>query len=74
MEQVEAVDFIARPTEFRPPLDPRDDHEEYIALIAITYKDGTREEIYRSDDYHPTPHAAVWDAMKTWRTVYLNWS
>lgn len=71
LNQVEVVDFIARPTDPRPPLDPRDDHEEYVALIAITYKDGSREEIYRSPDYHPTIHAAVWDAARVWRTTYV---
>ena len=70
INNVEVVDFIARPTNFNPPIDPREDYDEYVALIAITYKDGSREEIYRSPDYHPTLHAAVWDAAKIWRTVY----
>ena len=71
LDQVVSVDFIARPVDFNPPLDPRDGHEEYIAFIAITYRDGSREEVYRSSDYHPTIHAAVWDAAKVWRTTYL---
>lgn len=71
IDQVGAVDFIARPTDPNPPKDPREDHKEYVALIAITYKDGSREEIYRSPDYHPTIHAALWDAAKIWRSVYL---
>lgn len=72
IEDVKMVDFIARPTDPRPPLDPRDDDTQYIALIAIQYKDGSREEIYRSPDYHPTIHAAVWDAKNIWRKVYFN--
>lgn len=70
LDQVEAVDFIARPTEFREPRTRDSDPEEYVALITITYRDGSREEIYRSPDYHKTIHAAVWDAAKVWRTVY----
>jgi len=66
LDQVASVDFIARPVDFT-----WDGHEEYIALIAITYRDGSREEVYRSSDYHPTIHAAVWDAAKIWRTTYL---
>lgn len=70
ISNVETVDFIARPVDYLPPRDPRDDHEQYIALISITYKDGSREEAYRSSDYHPTVHAAVWDATKKWRKIY----
>jgi hypothetical protein len=67
LDQVECVDFIARPTDLTGSSSPG----EFVALIAITYKDGSREEIYRSPDYHDTIHAAIWDAAKTWRTVYL---
>ena len=72
IKDIEAVDFIARPTDPTPALDTRDDDMRYIALIAVTYKDGSHEYLYHSMDYHPTTHAAVWDAKKIWRRVYLN--
>ena len=67
---ISAVDFIARPTSFVPDQDPREDSAEYIGIVALTYEDGSQEQIYRSPDYLPTPHAAVWDAKRAWRVKY----